>query len=44
MKISIKTQDRVLTATLIDNEMTKDFIRGALRPGATSYLATDLQC
>jgi hypothetical protein len=32
------------SATLIDNEMTKDFVRGALRPGATSYLATDLQC
>jgi hypothetical protein len=26
MKMSLKTEDRVLTATLIDNETTQDFI------------------
>ena len=26
MKISLKTEDRVITATLIDNETTQDFI------------------
>ena len=26
MKISLKTEDKVITATLIDNETTQDFV------------------